>query len=82
MTNSQNPARQSSRPAWLTTRLVTMVVLIALALIFVFTNLGTVRIQVLIWSVNSPLWALILVVLVVGIVIGSLFPWLKGRKKD
>lgn len=82
MTNSQNPVPQSSRPAWLTTRLVTMVVLIALALIFVFTNLGTVRIQVLIWSVNSPLWALILVVLVVGIVIGSLFPWLKGRKKD
>lgn len=82
MTNPPVTPRRSSRPAWLTTRLVAVVVLAILAVIFVVTNQGTVQVQILIWAVNSPLWALILVMLVVGIVIGSLFPWLKSRKKD
>ncbi|GAA1050886.1 LapA family protein [Arthrobacter russicus] len=82
MTNSPATPPQSSRPAWLTTRLITAVGLAILAVIFIVTNQGTVRVQILVWAVNSPLWALILVLLVVGIAIGSLFPWLKSRKKN
>ncbi|NYE93891.1 putative integral membrane protein [Psychromicrobium silvestre] len=72
---------EAKRSAWLTPTVISAVVLTALALIFVFTNLGTARVQLLFWTVNSPLWVVILVALVVGVIIGSLFPWLKSRKK-
>lgn len=81
MTNTPTASPRSSRPAWLTARLITALVLTALVLVFVFTNQSTVQVQILVWSVDSPLWALILVMLAVGIVIGSLFRWLTSRKK-
>lgn len=82
MTNPQAtpPSAASGKPAWLTMKLVTVVVLIVIALVFVFTNQSVVQVQLLFWSVNSPLWVLILIVLVVGILIGSLVPWLRSRK--
>lgn len=81
MTNTPTASPRSSRPAWLTARLITALVLALLTVTFIVTNQGTVQVQLLVWSVNSPLWALILVMLVVGIVIGSLFRWLTSRKK-
>lgn len=57
------------------------IILAVLALIFVVTNTGAGTIQVLFWSIAMPTWVWILLVLAVGVTIGSLFPWFRPRKK-
>lgn len=61
-------------------RLVVTVVLAALAIVFVFQNSTSGRIRFLFWDFSMPAWIWLLVVLAVGVVIGSLFPWFRPKK--
>jgi lipopolysaccharide assembly protein A len=58
-------------------RLVIALVVMALVAIFIAQNRDTVRIQLFAISLTSPLWLL----LVVMVVIGVLFGYLLGRRR-
>ena len=59
-------------------------VLAVLALVFVFQNTAERRVHFWFWHVSMPMWVWFLALLAAGVVIGSLFPWLRprGRKDD
>ena len=57
-------------------------ILIAIAaLAFVFSNVGPATLRFLFLQFTMPAWGWFLAVLVAGVVIGSLFPWFRPRKK-
>lgn len=56
-------------------------VVAVLALVFIFQNNDRGSIDVLFWSVSMPAWIWLLIVFGAGIAVGSLFPWLRPRKK-
>ena len=62
-------------------KLIVALVLLALVLILIFQNTASGRINVLFWHVTLPTWVWLLVILVVGVVIGSMFPWFRPKKK-
>ena len=53
----------------------------ALALVFVLQNTDSKRVDVLLWDFNLPQWLWMVVLFVAGVVVGSLYPWLR-RKRD
>jgi uncharacterized integral membrane protein len=63
-------------------RLITILVLIGLALLFIFQNVAIVEIQFLVWSTSMPRSLMILLILLTGIVIGwFLRSYLRYRKR-
>lgn len=64
-----------------TARIIGALILAVLAIIFVFQNSASGRIHFLFWYFSMPAWIWLLIVLVVGVVIGSLFPWFRPKKK-
>lgn len=65
----------------MTPKLIVALILLALALIFIFQNTGAGDVKVLFWTVSLPAWIWLLVVLLIGVVIGSMFPWFRPKKK-
>lgn len=51
------------------------------ALTFVFSNVGPATLRFLFLQFTMPAWGWFLAVLIAGVVIGSLFPWFRPRKK-
>lgn len=51
-----------------------------LALVFVFQNTAEGQVNFLFWDISMPAWIWLLVIFVAGAVVGSLFPWLRGRR--
>jgi uncharacterized integral membrane protein len=74
--DDQNP-QQTSR---ISPRMIVVIVLAVLALIFVIQNSESHRIDMLFWNVSMPLWLWMIILLAVGVVIGSIFPWFRRRK--
>lgn len=79
---SHPPAEGAGRNGGVSPKLVIVIVLAVLALIFVFSNLGTATLHFLGFSFTAPGWIWFLLLLVVGVVIGSIFPWFRPRKKS
>ncbi|MFC8525922.1 hypothetical protein [Nocardia sp. NPDC057227] len=50
-----------------------------LALIFVLSNRGKVRIEFLLVTVTSPMWLILLIMFVIGLLSGALLTRRKGR---
>ncbi|MHA3684687.1 hypothetical protein ACXR2T_11105 [Leucobacter sp. HY1910] len=63
------------------TKLVVSLVILAAALIFIFSNRGTATLHFLSFQFVAPGWAWFLVLLAAGVVIGSIFPWFRKKKK-
>lgn len=61
-------------------RLVAGVVVAVLALIFVFQNTGRGTVQFFFWDIDAPAWLWLLVLFAAGVVVGSMFPWLRRKK--
>jgi uncharacterized integral membrane protein len=61
-------------------RTVVAGVLVILAVVFIFQNTGSRRVHFLFWSMSMPAWIWLLVIFVVGVVAGSVFPWLRKRR--
>jgi len=62
-------------------KMIVGAVLVVLAVVFVLQNTEKRKIDVFFWHLSMPAWIWLLVLLAVGIVIGSIFPWLRPRKK-
>ncbi|RNL62087.1 LapA family protein [Nocardioides marmoriginsengisoli] len=56
-------------------------VIAVLALILVFQNTRDSRVDALFWTWTMPLWIWLLVLFAAGLLVGSIFPWLRPRKK-
>lgn len=61
-------------------RTIVAAILALLALVFVFQNTSSRRVHFLFWSMSLPTWIWLLVIFVVGVVAGSLFPWLRKKR--
>jgi len=57
------------------------IVLLIAALIFVFSNQDSATLHFLFIQFRMPGWVWFLVLLVAGVVIGSLFPWFRPRRR-
>ena len=60
--------------------IVAIIIAIA-ALSFVFSNVAPATLRFLFLEFTMPAWGWFLAVLAAGVVIGSLFPWFRPRKK-
>lgn len=60
--------------------IIAIIIAIA-ALTFVFSNVGPATLHFLFLRFTMPAWGWFLAVLIAGVVIGSLFPWFRPRKK-
>jgi uncharacterized integral membrane protein len=61
-------------------RTVVAGILVVLALVFVFQNTSSRRVHFLFWSMSLPSWIWLLAIFVLGLVAGSMFPWLRRRR--
>ena len=64
-----------------TPKFIIVLILIVLAVIFIAQNTGSRQINLLFWSMSLPTWIWLLAVLLIGVVIGSMFPWFRPKKK-
>jgi uncharacterized integral membrane protein len=61
----------------LTPKTVATIALAVLALIFVLQNTDKGRITFWFWDITAPAWIWLVVLFVSGVVVGSVFPWLR-----
>lgn len=61
---------------------VVAVVIAVLALVIVFQNTATGEVRFLFWKASMPVWVWLFVMLVAGVVIGSLIPLLWRRRRS
>lgn len=62
-------------------KVVIAIILAVVALAFVFSNVAPATLKFLFLQFTMPAWGWFLAVLVAGVVIGSLFPWFRPKKK-
>ena len=62
-------------------KVIIAIILGVVALAFVFSNVAPATLKFLFLQFTMPAWGWFLAVLVAGVVIGSLFPWFRPRKK-
>ncbi|UPK75021.1 LapA family protein [Nocardioidaceae bacterium SCSIO 66511] len=74
--------RGEGRPLRISPKLVVGLVIAVVALVFIFQNTSKGRIDFLFWTISMPAWIWLLVIFVAGLVVGSLFPWMRGRRKE
>lgn len=60
---------------------IAAIILSIAALTFVFSNVGPATLRFLFLQFTMPAWGWFLAILIAGVVIGSLFPWFRPRKK-
>jgi uncharacterized integral membrane protein len=75
-TDRSDPAERSRV---VSTKLVVAVVVAVLATVLVFQNTDEGRFEVLFWTIRMPAWIWFLAVFAGGVVVGSVFPWLRRR---
>lgn len=76
-TRASAPSRRRLSP-----RLVAAVVLGVLALVFIFQNTGSGHVNFLFWDIALPAWVWLLVIFLIGVVVGSMFPWFRRKGRD
>lgn len=57
------------------------IIITIVALTFVFSNVAPATLRFLFMQFTMPAWGWFLAVLLAGVVIGSLFPWFRPRRK-
>jgi uncharacterized integral membrane protein len=62
-------------------KVILAIIIAVVALAFVFSNVAPATLSFLFLQFTMPAWGWFLAVLVAGVVIGSLFPWFRPRKK-
>jgi uncharacterized integral membrane protein len=51
-----------------------------LALVFIFQNSSDATLRLLFWEITAPGWIWLLVLFLVGIAVGSMFPWFRRKR--
>ncbi|MEU6254672.1 lipopolysaccharide assembly protein LapA domain-containing protein [Streptomyces sp. NPDC047043] len=72
---SERGAKAGGRRVAMTPGRVAVLLLAALALIFIFENTGDTEIRLLFWEVTMPLWAALLATALIGSLCGAYFMW-------
>lgn len=62
-------------------KIILAIVVAIAALSFVFSNVAPATLRFLFLEFTMPAWGWFLAVLAAGVVIGSLFPWFRPRKR-
>lgn len=62
-------------------KVILAIIISIAALTFVFSNVAPATLRFLFLQFTMPAWGWFLAVLIAGVVIGSLFPWFRPRKK-
>ncbi|MBL3699868.1 LapA family protein [Leucobacter luti] len=78
---SSEPASQETQSRN-NTRIIVAIIITVVALAFVFSNVGSATLRFLFLQFTMPAWAWFLAVLAAGVVIGSLFPWFRPKRKN
>lgn len=73
--------QNGSQKSGISPRLIVAGVLGLVALLFVVQNSDRHRVDFLLWDMSAPAWLWMIILLAIGVVIGSIFPWFR-RKKD
>ncbi|MGL3150097.1 LapA family protein [Microbacterium sp. A82] len=82
MTNQQPESGATGKDrAVNSTKAIIAILLGIAALSFVFSNVGPATLRFLFLQFTMPAWGWFLAVLLAGVVIGSLFPWFRPRRK-
>ncbi len=68
--------------SFISARLVVVTAIAALALVFVFQNTDSRRVDFLVWNLELPSWLWMLVLFLAGALVGSVFPWFRRRRDD
>ncbi|MFJ1706421.1 lipopolysaccharide assembly protein LapA domain-containing protein [Kitasatospora sp. NPDC088346] len=77
ISDGSSGAKKRGEIAGVPTRVIAIVVIVALAVWFLFANLERVKIQLWVFTVTAPLWIALLATLLAGAALG----WLaKGRQ--
>ena len=69
-----------SRSRSLSPKAITAIVVGLLALVFAFQNADEKHVRFLAWSWSMPAWIWLVVIFAAGVVVGSVFPWLRRRR--
>lgn len=80
-TQKHSDGGEASSASAVSGRAIAAIVISVAALLFVFSNVGPATLRFLFLQFTMPAWGWFLAVLVAGVVIGSLFPWFRPRKK-
>lgn len=62
-------------------KIIISIIISIAALTFVFSNVAPATLRFLVFQFTMPAWGWFLAVLLSGVVVGSLFPWFRPRKK-
>lgn len=79
-TPSPSPAPAPAAKRGLSGKTITALILLAVSLAFIFSNLNDGAIMFLGFKFVMPVWIWFLGVLLMGVIIGSLFPWFRGKR--
>lgn len=74
-------ANKDAEKKWLTGKTIVVLIILVLALIFIFSNLGHATLHFLGFQFVAPGWIWFLALLAAGVVIGSIFPWFRKKKR-
>lgn len=77
-----NRSSSEEKSAGLAPRTIAGIALGVVALVFVAQNTSRGRVNFLFWDLDAPAWVWMLILFAAGVVVGSLSPWLRGRRKS
>jgi uncharacterized integral membrane protein len=67
---------------WLSPKVIIGLVIVAVAMTFVFQNTESGRIHFLLWDLELPAWLWLLILFLAGLAVGSLLPWFRRRRAN
>lgn len=81
MTDKDSASSTKDDRAVVSTKAIIAIIVAVAALAFVFSNVQPATLRFLFLQFTMPAWGWFLAILIAGIVIGSLFPWLRPKNK-
>ena len=82
MANQGDRQPPQARKSPLSPKLIVGIVIGVLVLIFVLQNRHSNRTHVLFWHFSAPKWLWMLILFVLGVIVGSVFPWFRRRDRN
>jgi len=80
MTESTQP-KTPEKGSFFTAKNILAIIICVVALVFVFSNMAMATLNLFGARLTMPGWVWLVVLLAIGFVVGSLFPWFKTKKK-
>jgi uncharacterized integral membrane protein len=74
------PADTGGR-SWLSGRLIIVAIIVAAVLLVVFQNTGDVTVNFLTFDFTMPIWLLLVIFLVLGVILGQIFEFFRRRRR-